>query len=173
MGLTNEFVLGMVDSPRSPTKLRDQLNLEFPGVRLVGEHIESTDVDYVGRLISGLFYVDSFVNRMNIPVERRSGRQVQFKLNEAAFEKTFKTKLGRTKNEVYASLYPTSDKVWKAEKAILGSNDASREKDPSQYFFNIRKILVDASLSDTAIQAMWAIQLVRMVNWVNAGERYD
>lgn len=173
MGLTNEYVLGMVDSPRSPTKLRDQLDLDFPGGRFVSGQIERADVDHVGKLIEGLFYVKSYVNRMSIPVESRNGRHVQFKLNEEKFEKTFKTKLGKTGNVVYASLYPTRDKVWKADKAILESNDASREKDPSQYFFNIRKILVDASLSDTAIQAMWAIQLVRMVNWVNAGERYD
>ncbi len=173
MGLTNEYVLGMVDSPRSPTKLRDQLDLDFPGGRFVSGQIERTDVDYVGQLISGLFYVDSYINRMNIPVERRNGRHVQFKLNEAAFEKTFKTKLGKTGKVVCASLYPTRDKAWKVEKDILENNGASREKDPSQYFFNIRKILIDASLSDTAIQAMWAIQLVRMVNWVNAGERYD
>lgn len=89
------------------------------------------------------------------------------------FEGTFKTKLRKTDDVVYASLYTSRDKVRKAEKAILDNNGVSREKDPSQYFFNIRKILVDASLSDIAIQAMWAIQLVRMVNWVNAGGRYD
>lgn len=173
MGLNIEYVLGMVDSPRSPTKLVDQLSSDFPVDISVGRRTKIADVDDVGQLISGLFYVKSYVSRMNIPVESRNGRHVQFELNEAVFEKTFKTKLNKTGNVVYASLYPSKDKVWKAEKAILDNNGVSREKDPSQYFFNIRKILVDASLSDSAIQAMWAIQLVRMVNWVNAGARFD
>lgn len=63
-----KYVLGMVDSPLSPTKLVDRLSLDFPGGRCVGEHIEKTDVDRVGQLINGLFYVKSYVSRMNIPV---------------------------------------------------------------------------------------------------------